>query len=514
MSTKSWHTLLAAGVLLMIAAVHLGTLRRGQRWGDDFAQYVHHAKNLAQGIPYGETGYIYNPSYATIGPPCYPPVCPLLLAPVYVFFGLNLEVMKLVMIASLVCFLGFVFLCFRRELPLPHALAGVLLVGLNRKWLGGANNIGSDLPFMALLYLTILVLQRAYDGARAESPRLRCLLPAALLMYLSYGARTLGGLLFPSVLIYDFLRYRRITGWAVLVGAVFIVLAAAQGIAVGGNAAYFDQYNVGPGVFVENAVQYLKESAGFWHNGYFGPLGGLIFLAVTALAALGYVSSLRRQVTILEIFPALYLPALLLFPGYAGARYLQPIFPLYLLFAFRGLEHPWLARRAALRRAVLASLGIAVSGSYVAAATQVKLEMTEGIFKSESVALFDYVRTHTDEDDVLVFIKPRAMSLLTSRRASAYHMPEDDARLWDYFDRIDAAWLAVVENDNALADAEEPARLAYLRDFARRNASHLSLAFANADFGLYRIVGRNPKPLAPSDPLTQGPGRPSPGFHD
>ncbi len=514
MGKKRWQTVLATGLLLAIAAIHLGTLRRGHRWGDDFSHYVHHAKNLVEGIPYAETGYIYNPSYATIGPPCYPPLCPLLLAPVYALFGLNLEAMKLEMLASLVLFLGFVFLCLRRELPFPHALAGVLLVGLNRKWLGNANDIGSDLPFMALLYLALLVFQKAYDGARAEAPRLRWLIPAALLMYLAYATRVLGGLLLPAVLLYDYLRYRRITGWAVLAGAVFVVLAAVQSLAISGNGAYFDQYDVGPAVFVRNAFQYLKEFAGFWHNGYFAPLGGLIFLAVTALALLGYVSSLRRQATILEIFPAFYLAGVLLFPGYAGARYLQPIFPLYLLFALRGLEHPWFAQRVWFRRAALASLGIAIAGSYLAAATQVKLASAEGILKPESVALFDYVRTATNEDDVLVFIKPRAMSLLTSRRASAYHVPNDDARLWDYFDRIGATWLAVVENDGAFADAEEPARLAYLRDFARRNAPRLSLAFANADFSLYRIVGRDRKQAAPGDALTRGPAIATPRSPD
>jgi hypothetical protein len=523
---KLREILLPAATLLLIVAVHLGTLRRGHSWGDDFAQYVHHAKNLALGIPYGETGYIYDPSYTTIGPPCYPPGCPFLLTPFYLFFGLNLEAMKLAMIASLACFLGFVYLSLRRELPLPHALAGMLLVGLNRKWLGGANHVASDLPFMGLLYLTVFMLQKAYgaekgtgpicrngpEGAAHKldlspfplSPRWRYLLPATLFMYLTYATRTLGGLLLPAVLIHDFLRYRRRFpqgekrgGRAVLVGGMFIVLAVVQGIKFGSNAAYFDQYNIRPSVFAYNfaynAVHYLKESAGFWHNGYFGPLGGLIFLAVTALAALGYVSSLRRQITFLEIFPVLYLLAVLLFPGYSGARYLQPIFPFYLLFAFRGLEHPWLAMQAGLKNALLATLGVAVAGSYLTAATQVKLEINEGVCKPESVALFDYVRTHTAEDDVIVFIKPRAMSLLTSRRASAYHMPPDDARLWDYFDQIGARWLIVVENDDAMVDVEEPARLAYLRDFARRNASRLTLQFGNADFSLYRIAGRSPK---------------------
>ena len=120
MSERSRWWLVGA-LLLAIGLIQYGTLRPGQDWGGDFSMYVHHAKNLAEGIPYAETGYIYNVAYATVGPPTYPPVCPLLLAPVYALCGLNFEAMKLVMLASLVLFLLLVFLCFRREISFWHA---------------------------------------------------------------------------------------------------------------------------------------------------------------------------------------------------------------------------------------------------------------------------------------------------------------------------------------------------------------------------------------------------------
>jgi hypothetical protein len=115
--------------------------------------------------------------------------------------------------------------------------------------------------------------------------------------------------------------------------------------------------------------------------------------------------------------------------------------------------------------------------------------VTEGVSKAESVALFDYVRSETAEDDVMIFIKPRVMSLLASRRTSAYHMPADDAELWDYFRRIGATHLVVVDSEEAMAEAEDPARVAYLREFADRNAARLRSVFTNADFSVYRIAG-------------------------
>lgn len=488
--TEKIRQWLAVAILLgAMGAVHWLTLRPGHEWGDDFGMYVACAANLAEGRSYGSTGYIYNPAYPTIGPPTYPPVCSLLLAPVYRLCGLNLEAMKLVMVASMVAFFLFALLCMWHELPFGWAVAIVGLVGLNRVYLGNANTIGSDLPFMAILYLTIFLIQKAYHTDAGARPRLGFLVPAGLMVFVAFATRTVGAVVLPSLLAYDLVRYRRITPWAVLVGGLFAILAAGQSTLVHSDSAYFDQYDVSPSIFLANAAGYLKEMAGFWHNGYFKPLGGLVFLAVTALAVLGYVGSVRRRITILEVFPVLYLAAVLLFPGYAGRRYLQPILPIYLLFAVRGLSHPWLADRARVRRVVFASLAVAIAGSYLASYTRLELAVTEGVSKATSVALFDYLRSQTSENDVIIFIKPRAMALLTARRSSAYHMPDDDGELWDYFRRIGASHVVVVESDSAMAAVEDPARLAYLRKFAKRNPARLALVFANADFSVYRIVG-------------------------
>ena len=56
-------TLRAAAVLvfLIIAISYFATERAGDYWGDDFALYVHHAKNIASGVPYAQTGYLFNP---------------------------------------------------------------------------------------------------------------------------------------------------------------------------------------------------------------------------------------------------------------------------------------------------------------------------------------------------------------------------------------------------------------------------------------------------------------------
>jgi hypothetical protein len=70
-----------------VGVLYLSTIRTGEAWDDDFAMYVHEAKNIAVGIDYRNTGYIYEREYAELGPKTYPPVFPLLLAGVYKGFG-------------------------------------------------------------------------------------------------------------------------------------------------------------------------------------------------------------------------------------------------------------------------------------------------------------------------------------------------------------------------------------------------------------------------------------------
>jgi hypothetical protein len=51
-----------------VAIFYLLNLHNGHDWGGEFSMYIHHAQNLASGIPYSQTGYLYNPDTASYGP--------------------------------------------------------------------------------------------------------------------------------------------------------------------------------------------------------------------------------------------------------------------------------------------------------------------------------------------------------------------------------------------------------------------------------------------------------------
>jgi hypothetical protein len=122
---------LITGMISMIGVIHLATLRGGHEWGDDFSLYVAHARNIAEGRPYADTGYVYNPANPTLSPRTYPPTFPLLLVPVYVVFGMNLTAMKAFVVLLFTAMLGVLALLFQRRLPLPYVLGGLAVFALN-----------------------------------------------------------------------------------------------------------------------------------------------------------------------------------------------------------------------------------------------------------------------------------------------------------------------------------------------------------------------------------------------
>src|SRR5262245_45027920 len=61
--------------------------------GDDYAQYIKEAQNLANGLPYFRSNYVFNKYNFFYSPPQYPPGFPLLLAPVIKVWGIAIKPM-------------------------------------------------------------------------------------------------------------------------------------------------------------------------------------------------------------------------------------------------------------------------------------------------------------------------------------------------------------------------------------------------------------------------------------
>ena len=85
---------------MIIGVVNFLTLRQGlEGWGDDFALYIDQARSLHDGtldkLAQEQAFLLRNSDTKNFSPLFYPYGYPLLLLPLYHFFGMNYEVFKM-----------------------------------------------------------------------------------------------------------------------------------------------------------------------------------------------------------------------------------------------------------------------------------------------------------------------------------------------------------------------------------------------------------------------------------
>ena len=469
--------------VILVGAFYLLTIREGEDWGDDFSMYIHHAENIAHGVPYGETGYIYNSHNPSVGPRIYPPGFPLLLAPVVKLFGRNLRMMKVELVLFFVGSLVLVFALFRNILPAGYLHALVLAMGLNPFFWSFKDHILSDLPFLFFVLLSLCLFLRADERDSAQRRRVVYACLAGLAAYASYATRVVGIVVLPSLVVHDLIRHRRVTAIAWTGGVVFVALASLQYVFWVHDASYADQLSVTPRVIMDNVISYLRFLSDLWENGYSDAGRKAAFVAAGGLAGWGYVRLLRRRAVLLAVFPVLYLAPVIVWPSVQGTRFLIPVLPFYFgccLLGIESLDAAFEKYRGRMHVFLLASVAV-VGVIYVSRySTLPSGPISPGIADAQSVELFDFVRTATAPRDVFVFSKPRALSLFTERSASAPFSPADPCALWQYIREIDATYVVTgpVAGDSGVI---------YFQQFVEKFRSNLRLLLRTPDMAVYRI---------------------------
>jgi len=303
--------------------------------------------------------------------------------------------------------------------------------------------------------------------------------------YASYATRVLALVLVPCFIAHDLIRYRRIGLNAKLASSIFVGLAGAQYVFWIHDASYLDQFTSPLDAAAHNIVPYLRSLSELWENGYSSTVRKGAFLAGGALAAFGYVRSLRTDAGLLHLFPLLYVTPVILWPSFQGIRFLIPVVPFYFYYCLVGIrrmdtavEQRWQTRNVVLT-AFLAVVLVIYAGRY---STLQFGSLREGIMKRESVELFEFVRTTTEPGDVFVFSRPRALALFTGRRASSAYSPTDPCRLWQYMREIRASYVITGPDPDPFNDDA-----VYLRRFASQFSNDLREVMANRDLAVYRI---------------------------
>jgi hypothetical protein len=235
----AWHLYLLLGAMGLF---YLVTLRSGQPWHDDFALYVLHARNLVEGRAYGETGFVYNPADPWHSPRVYPPGFPLLLAPLYALFGLNLDALRLVVIASAIAAVATFVALIRPLLPPRLVLPAAALFAFQPFLLRFKNLLLPDLPFLLFVLLSLHLLLKLQE--EGTEPRRRSMARALLTgacLYFAVALRAVGVALFAAVPLYYVLRLQLPSRRMLTAFATALLLYGAQLLLMPRDSGYLAQ---------------------------------------------------------------------------------------------------------------------------------------------------------------------------------------------------------------------------------------------------------------------------------
>lgn len=499
--------------LLFITAAFvffLLTIKHGHDWGDDFAQYINHAKNIAQGSPYKITGYIFNPFSYWIGPQTYPPVFPFLLCGVYALYGLDLNAMRsMILICYYLFLITFCIYCKTKLLSNTARISALLMVAFSPLYWEIKNSVISDIPFLMFLYIGLLLSERItnahFEGQKAIIPAIAF----GVICYLAYGTRSAGLFLILAFIISELYNRRAVSSAAFFSGLVFLLLFVWQSFELHTDKSYiipvgdvlkkaassdepnfldqlyrfctFSLHNV-----TRKLVLYAKEIKWYWEGGSTGVVGGIATIATSLLCGLGLIKMAKGSISTGEVFFIIYSMFLLALPFFQGTRYLLPIFPMYAIYIFKAFDFAFRRDEISVKKSANFIIIAAVMFIYLVNYYRIDyLPYRYGIATKASQELFDYIKNATAGDSLVIFQKPRAMALFGERKSSSYHYKYgkefDSAEFEKFLTNIGATHVVI---SNGVWGKEESVRYV---EWAKSETSFLVEKYRNTDFSVYAI---------------------------
>jgi hypothetical protein len=447
-------------VVLVLLAVFLICRARqetGHDWGDDWTLYLRQAEALAKGnvgeVITTNRITVDESSWSTFSPYVYPWGFPILLAPLYAVFGLNIGMFKLL---ETVLFCGFLFLLQRfaaRRIGEAAALGLVLVLGVNRVFVGWTDYILSEFPYLFAVGVLLLWLDRVRERDELLGPRLRPLLVLGLLSFWVFSIRREAlafvlavGAAQVIALWQDGWVRRPLASWPwrALVTPYAALAGAVVALQMMLPSDLFPKYPTG--------TQHLRTNWDYYYLVFADHLGlrdgggdrihllgsqGLATAVLWSFLLLAALGALWRAISA----PSRDLPPLaglagvaygvMTFP-YPDGRYVFVFTPFLAYFAYQGAVGIEYAVRTAFGATAerLASVRVYLApvllcGVLLSVASDLRRDLDyhvnndyviDGPFSPEAQELIDVVRSTTRSDDILGFFRARAMNFFTDRQ--------------------------------------------------------------------------------------------------
>ena len=448
------------GWLLLGAALlfYLLTLRSGQRAGD-FAMYVQHTANMAEGRPYAETGYFQNPASTSVGTKNYPPGLPVLLLPIYLVAGFHVTAMKILMIVLFFAALSIFWRLTRDEMALGFSLVMLLDIAFAPYLWSYKDDIASEFPFLLPLYLSLWLIQLT----PARGGRVGQWLLIGVVMYAAVAIRPIGLVLPMTLLLYDLVEGKRMAPGArfwvptAMLVALMVVQSVLLPLESGSYSSAFVQQVASPLDLIDsmvlNAKYYILACAGrlLLTNGHDTLWADVLLVASLGPFFFGLFKRLRTRIGVLEIFFAVYTGILLVWP-FRQPSYLIPVMPFLSYYVFVGLGQlaTSLVPKFKTAVAVLAT-GILAATFGMNYATMNFTNVAHNVMSPASMEFYNRIRWDTPPDAVILSRIPREIAFFTGRRSTPPNLPDENrdhysaeeiVELLDYMEEVGVDFVA------------------------------------------------------------------------
>ena len=510
------EVLISVLLLLISGLFHFSSVSPGHSWGGDFAAYIHQGKSLANGSTEQLdiiTSHRVGNSAGTIavGPTAYPWGFPAALALVIIVFGESLFAMKLLVIGFFLGCQVVIHLLLRGRTAMIGIYAVVFAFALNSYVYTFKNQILPDVPFTFFVLLTLVlcrtfliekkdpsIVNLGFIGASmflAFSMRANAiaLLPAVAFLQV-LGKVNDGNSFFVSRLLGGLKRIRLSDLTPYLIFAVGTV--ALNSVLADPILSYADTGHIQI-VGIEQLFKRVASNAWYYLLLPMSRLGtpvAVYALIVIPVLLVGVARSGTENMDLL-IYIFFHMLILLVFPGRQGLRYVLPLLPMLLFFLFVGGRDVvnWFIRLGSkdfsikrLDIALVAILIVGMSGPVVLQAIQEPIEpgsdyIVSGPYAANSRDVFGYIKQNIDEDESIVFWKPRVLSYLTDRKSVNATSLEGLTRGHSKYVLVFFPELPTDRSNKALVEVTS------------ENPEHFSLIYRNPDFSLYKILASQPQ---------------------
>ncbi len=402
-------------VLLFLPLFWIG-INNSHDWGDDYAQYLLQARNLIEGRAQTNNDLVFAEGQLPYAIIAYPVGFPILLAPVYSFYQLNIPPFLILNSVFLLLTSLLLFDYLKRTFDIRTSLLIALFFSYNIISILLKSEILSEFPFTFVL-LTIIYL--------LKTDHRKSFLWAGILGGILISIRISGLVLFPAILFWLLIMQRQMSiQKRVLDFGIFFSLAVAVFLLLNTllfNIEISNFFSFYAGQFESNRMMVPSNFFAFFEkfSAVFLPnfKSVLITIPVVTIIVAGFFNKMRERQPSEWLF-IFYLFLIAFYPySSSGLRFIYPVLPFILIYFVKGFQIIYRFIFSNDRSFTVLTI-IMCCSIIISIKVLNSLPKPDGPYSSDARSVLSYIRKEIPEDAIVLFSRARAMNLYGERKST------------------------------------------------------------------------------------------------